>query len=214
MALDTYANLKTAIGNWLARSDLSGNAAEWITLGEARLNRHLGTVEVDQSLTATTDSREVDISAYAIAWPIGLFLTDSSSSDEMEILPKTAFEYLNTSAQPRFYMLNNSQDAIEFDSPCDQAYTLRLRYAQKFALSDSVTTNWLLDNYPDLYLAAALTWGCVFTGMDAKAGAFKTAWDTGILEVKNVLARNKRGTLTVDPALFALPGRGTYQGVG
>lgn len=216
MALDTYSNLSAAISDWMARSDLVGNAADWITLGEARLNRHLGAVEVDQTLTGTTDSRSIDISAYSIAWPIALFLIDPASSDEVEVLPKPlgGFEYLDTSAQPRFYGLDNQQQAIKFDSPCDQAYTFRFRYAQRFALSDAAPTNWLLTNHPDLYLAAAITWGCVFTGMDARAGVYKAAWDMGITEVKNLISRGKHGTLTVDPALVAMPRRGSYQGVG
>ena len=41
MAISTYAELQTAVTDWMARSDLSGNAADFITLGEARLNRKL-----------------------------------------------------------------------------------------------------------------------------------------------------------------------------
>lgn len=215
MALDSYSSLKTAIQDWMARSDLSGNVADWITLAEARLNRTLNPVEVDQSLTGTVDSRRLDVSSYSIVSPIALFVTDPSTSDEREITPRSdgTFEYISTSGQPRFWAMDASQDYVDLDRPCDVAYAFRFRYRQRFALSNSVTTNWLLDNYPDLYLAASIMWGGAFTQNMQSAATFKAVLDEGIPEVRNVIARNKRGVLTVDPALVARPRPGTYQGV-
>ena len=39
MAISTFAELKTAIDNWLARADMTDRAAEFIALAEARMNR-------------------------------------------------------------------------------------------------------------------------------------------------------------------------------
>ena len=36
MAIDSYANLKTALANWLDRSDLTSRLDEFIELAEAR----------------------------------------------------------------------------------------------------------------------------------------------------------------------------------
>jgi len=218
MTLDTYANLKTAVQDWLARSDLSANAADWVTLGEARLNRNLDPVEVDQTLTGTVDSRRLDVSSYAIVAPVALFLVDPTTSDETWMTPRGegTFAYLNTSGQPTIWGMDSSQDYIDMDRPCDQAYSFRFRYSQRFALSDSVTTNWLLANNPDLYLAASILWGCAFTGQDQRAAGFKLIWDEGIRETRHVIARNnRRGDLRVDPALAAMTNRarGTYQGI-
>ena len=41
MALDTYANLKTAIANFLARDDLTDEIDDFIDLTEADFNRRL-----------------------------------------------------------------------------------------------------------------------------------------------------------------------------
>lgn len=213
MALNSYSALKTAVADWMARSDISSNVADWITLAESTLNAKLGPVEVSQSLTGTSDSRNLDTSSYSIVEPLALFLTDPSSSDESELVRKNAFARISTSGRPSFWEMTQAQDHIELDRPCDQAYSFRLRYRQRFALSDSVTSNWLLANYPNLYLSATIFWGGGYTMNYEKAATFKAVLEDDIRDVKNIIARNRRSTLTVDPALYAVARAGTYQGV-
>lgn len=215
MALNNYSALRSAVQDWMARSDLSGNVADWITLGEARLNRLLPAVEVDQALIGTPNSRRIDVSSYAIVVPIALFAVEAGSGDEREVLPRSdgAMEYIDAAGPPSFYAMDGTLDYIDFDRPLDQAYSFRFRYRQRFALSDSVTTNWLLENYPDLYLSAALVEGSVFTDAPEKAAVFKLKLDEGIREVSSILNRSRSGVLTVDPGLFALPRAGTYRGI-
>jgi len=40
MAIGTYAELQTAVANWLDRSDLTDRIQEFIDLAEARINRN------------------------------------------------------------------------------------------------------------------------------------------------------------------------------
>ena len=54
MAIDTYANLKTSIANYLNRSDLTAFLGDFITLTEARLNRELRVREMVNTDTTTT----------------------------------------------------------------------------------------------------------------------------------------------------------------
>jgi hypothetical protein len=49
MAITTYSELRAKIGEWQAREDLLGNAAEFIQLAEARLNRKLLTVRANHN---------------------------------------------------------------------------------------------------------------------------------------------------------------------
>ena len=41
MAIGTYAELQTAVANWLDRGDLTDRIKEFISLAEARMNRVL-----------------------------------------------------------------------------------------------------------------------------------------------------------------------------
>ncbi len=199
MSLANYSDLQTAVGDWMARSDLSGSAADLILLAEARLNREIPAVETDSTLTGTLDSRRIDISAESCVAPIALFLVESSG-DERELLQKAdgTFPYASSSGVPRYWAIDGTN--IDFDCPLDDAYTFRFRFRQKFALATS-STNWLLTEHPDVYLAAVIVWSGGFVRDTETMALFKGALDEGIQSVKHVIMEMNRGTLTVDPAL-------------
>lgn len=203
MAISTYSELKTAIADYMARSDLTGNVADFITLAEARLNRLLKMVETDATLTGVLASRRIDISALSLVQPIALFAV--VDGDEIEILPKSdgSFAYDDTAGLPSFYAIDGTN--IDFDRPLDSAYSFRFRYQSRFALSDAAPTNKLLTENPDVYLAASIVWGSVYIKDAGQASGFKSILDEFIAETKNILAQSKRGTLTVDPAITRYP---------
>jgi len=203
MAISTYSELKTAIADYMARSDLTGNVADFITLAEARLNRLLKMVETDTTLTGIASSRRIDISSVSLVQPIALFVV--VEGDEVEVTRKTdgSFAYDDTNGQPSFWSIDGTN--IDFDCPLDQAYSFRFRYQGRFALSDAAPTNKLLTDHPDVYLAASIVWGSVYIKDVSQAAGFKSLLDEFIAETKNVLSQSKRGQLTVDPALVRAP---------
>ena len=56
MSISTYAELKTAIANFLARDDLTDQIPNFIQLAESRMNRELETREQQKRVTATLTS--------------------------------------------------------------------------------------------------------------------------------------------------------------
>jgi len=212
MALDTYANLKTSILNWMTRSDLSGNVAEWIALGEARLNRELSAVEADATLTGVADSRTIDVSSYSIDRPIFLMLIDSDTGDETEMTRQDRIVRRTTSGDPRYWEFNKNTEEINFDVPLNEAYTFRLRYDQKFNLSDAAPSNWLLTNHPDAYLAASIAWGGLFTEKMETAAGFRALLETELVSVKQQIGETKRANLVVDPMLQQISQRDYFAG--
>ena len=58
MALDTYANLKTSIANFLARDDLTSEIDDFIDLTEADFNRRLRIRDMETSLAFTIDTEQ------------------------------------------------------------------------------------------------------------------------------------------------------------
>lgn len=208
MTISTYSELKTALQNFAYRNDTdyTDRSVEFIALAEAGLNRELDAVETDASLTGVIDSRELDLSALAITTPLALFILDGSGN-ETELTEKTDgdFAYSTTSASPRFWAMDG--DHIDFDCPLDAAYDFRLRYVERFALSDSAPTNWLLTNHPDVYLAACMVWGCAFLqAFTGDGGAnvqnYAQVLNDGLMKVKRLIGRNRTGTLSVDPGLL------------
>jgi hypothetical protein len=200
MALANYSDLKTFLQDMMARSDLSGNVADFITLAEARLNREIPAVETDVTLTGTIDNRRIDVSAHSVVSPLALFLNDNGQEREITRHADGTFPYTDTSGFPSRWAMD-SQSYVDFDCPLQSAYTFRFRIRQRYALSDSATTNWLLTNHPDIYVAAALIWGGGYTKDFEYAGIFASSLRDGVESVKNVIAEQNRGVLTVDPAL-------------
>lgn len=207
MKIVDYASLKTAVGNWMTRTDVVGEAEDFIALGEAGLNRELNPVEVDVALTGVAGSRSIDISSQNMVEPIALFLA-VPDCDEVLITPKTdgTFPYLNSSGRPSFWAIDGSN--IDFDRPLDQAYPFRFRIRQRFCLSNANPTNWLLTNHPDLYLSASIVWGGFFIQDDAAAARWATILNTALPSVRNIIAQSKRAVSTMDAGMPTTRRRG------
>ncbi|ODT15815.1 MAG: hypothetical protein ABS35_30370 [Kaistia sp. SCN 65-12] len=202
MAITNYLQLQQAVSDWMARADVLGNAADFISLAEARLNRELNPVEVDAALTCPVGSRTVDISSLAMVEPIALYLKDTGG--ELRLLPRAegTFPRLEAVGKPAIWAIDG--DAIDFNRACDQNYEFRFRFKQKFALSDAVPTNWLLAEHPDVYLAASIMWGGVYTQDGSYAASFKSLLDETIPTIRTAIARKKRGDLTIYQALSSI----------
>lgn len=207
-----YNELKADVTNWMAREELSGDVAKFITLAEAHLNRELPAVETDATVTGVVGSRRIDITSQSMVSPIALFLVDPNNLGEIELTPKAdgTFPYSDVSYRPSVWAIDG--DAIDFDCPLDQPYSFRFRFRQKFALSDSAPTNWLLTNHYDAYLAAVLMWGGVFTQDSQYASTFVSILDRVIPSVKSAIASKKRAVASVDPALSSIGRRPYYNG--
>lgn len=201
MALANYTDLQAAVLDWMERSGQTGQVADWIALAEARLNRELGPVESNASLTGTVDSRALSILALSVVEPVALFIADPGSEDE-SLLPPMAganMAYYDSSGRPSEWAIDSATE-IKLNRPCDLAYAFRFRYRERFALSVS-STNWLLTNHPDVYLAASIVWGNAYNQDIGGASAWKAILDEAIPSIRNTIAKSRKGTLKVDPAL-------------
>lgn len=155
MSITTYAELQTAVGNWLDDTSLSSRIVEFIALGEDAINDDLGNINAawtDSSLTGTPSSR-------SIALPNGfvegqaLFLTTFSRQDELVPFVNGTMPLRTTNGTPCGWSINGTN--IDLDCPCDQAHTFLFKNRQRWNVASS-STNWLLTNHPTVYLSAAL----------------------------------------------------------
>lgn len=212
MPFTNKGQLKTALAAWMKRSSISTTADDCIKLCEARLNRDLGEVLTNASLVGVVDSREIDVASLSIAEPIALFITLATGARETGPMLKRAdgdFPYSAASSVPTIWAVAGTK--VIFDCPVNQAYAFRLHYRQRFTLALDADTNWLLDNHPDVYLAAAIVWGGLFTDDDAKAAKWSLLLEQSIPSLKAYISRQNRTTMTADPGLLAMASRrGTF----
>src|SRR3990167_6524713 len=145
MALANFSDLKTAIETWLERTSdttISANAADFVLMAEARLNRDFRSLRVntidDATLTGTISSRQLTLPTNYLT-PVSLFLTTYDRQDYLRPIIIGADGLRVPNGIPRAWGIN--ADKIDLDVPCDQAHTFLFRYHKKLALGTD-TTNW------------------------------------------------------------------------
>lgn len=209
MALSNYSDLQASALDWMERAGQTGKTADWVKLAEAKLNRKLGAVEVEATLTGTPSSRTIDITSLSMVEPIALFIAPTGEN-EREIQPQANGTYPLidvTEASPRIYSVIGTN--LQFDRILDQAYPFRFVFNQYLNLA-ATTTNWLLTNHPDAYLAATLMWGAGYNEDWQNGPVWKAMLDEAIPEIQHTIAQNKRGMLRVDRAITMVNRRWFY----
>ena len=158
MAISTYAELKTAVANWLDRDDLTDIIPDFIVLAETRHKRDFKIRRMETRVTANTIA---DTEYYTLPDDYIAMRNIKLNSD-----PKTALEYLtpeimdrlqagSSTGKPKAYSIKGNN--IQLRPLPDGVYEIEISYYKTFAaLSDSNTTNDMLTHHPDAYLYGAL----------------------------------------------------------
>ena len=165
MALSTYSELQTSIAKYLNRNDLTDNIPDFVTLTEGKLNRDLLIrASVVRAETTTTSGTAFYNLPSDIIELKNITRDTSSASFALSYLSleSASREYGGVSSGfPRAY--SSVGDTIKLLPTPDAAYTIGINYYQKLvALSDSNTSNIILENYPDLYLFGSCFEGALF----------------------------------------------------
>lgn len=190
--ITTYDELKTGIKDWLDRSDLDDYVDTFIDLAESRFKREIRireTLQVNSAITISEDDRTVDISANTTRFLDHKFLRILVPDATLgrRFLPnfqETTLTHLsevsiNESKCPEWYTIWPDGATLELDAPADQDYTAELIYYQELqALSDSNTTNELLDRAPDAYLWGSLAATAPFLQNDERVNLWETLYGT------------------------------------
>lgn len=175
MAITTYAELKTAIADWLNRADLDQKIPDFIRLAESTLNDVLRQADmVTQSTGVTITSGRATLPADALEV---VYAQVGSTEDEPleQISPQQLTMLRRTrtrdAANPRFYAIIGRQIVV---TPTPSSGSLDIDYYQRIpALTDSNTTNWLLDDAPHVYLYTSLLHATPFLMDDARYQVFQ-----------------------------------------
>ena len=185
MALSTYAELKTSVGDWLNRSDLTTAIPDFISLAEAQIERNLRTRQMIVRSTASINTE------YA-ATPTDFLETKSFVLDTNPVTPlqfetisaMNDLQRLNSAAsKPLYFSVVGEQ--FRFVPEPDTTYTGELIYYAKLSkLSTSNTTNWLLTSSPDVYLYGALLQAAPYLQDDARITVWASLYKTGLSELK------------------------------
>lgn len=158
MSITTYAELQTAVGDFLNRSDLTSVIPTFIDLAEADMQRRVRSYRMEARTTLTLNAQYVDLPADWVE-TVRIRTTGSEGAALALMDPATMARLRQSSAdtagRPFYYTVSAGQLEL-FPTP-DDSYSADLLYISKIpALADDQTTNWVLANFPDAYLYGAL----------------------------------------------------------
>jgi len=187
MAFTTYTELKSVVADYLARTDLTTQIPDFITLAEVRLKRDL---RIRQMLKVATASMTVSDSTVALPsdfLAIRDMHLDTNPASSLEYLsPSSFFSNAHTTnlGIPTKYTVLASE--FQFAPIPDSAYTVQiLYYALPTPLSSSVSSNVFLSTCPDLLLYAALGEAEPYLINDARIQTWAALYDRGLASLSS-----------------------------
>ena len=186
MALATYIDLLASVATWMDRTDLTAVIPDFVVLTEARIARDL---RIRKQVTNTTTSTVANVQYIALPSDFleleNLSIPAASTPNYLAVVTPELMDVkypagINT-GQPRVYTLLG--DRIQFGPTPDAVYAVSIDYYARLAALATTSPNWLLTNYPNIYLFGALTEGWSYL-MDADKSAYWQARYAG--EIKSL----------------------------
>ncbi len=156
MALSNYAELQTAIADWLNRSDMTAVIPDFITLAEAFIRREVFTMgeEISAPIDTVIDQGYVDLpndfnALIGVNYNIMGKDVSLSQVDQHTIRR----DYGGVSGYPVVYSV--ADDKLLLAPTPSGVYSLNVNYYQFLDLATNSTNN-ILTKFPDLYLRMSL----------------------------------------------------------
>ena len=166
MALSNYTELKTAIANWLNRSDLTSEISDdFIKLTEADLNSKLRIRKMVTQSSFTIDS-ETEALPTGFLQVRDMYILSGSTKYPLRYMTPSQMDQVkgtSTTGVPSSYTILG--DTFRFMPKPDSNYTAYVNYYKSFdALSSTNTTSYILTNHPSIYLYGSLFHAANFLG--------------------------------------------------
>lgn len=180
MSISTYGEIKTAVANWLARSDLTTRIVEFVALAESRI-----AYGADDDTTAypsepirirgmETEST-LTVNARTVALPTGYletrrFYLDTDPIIKLDYQSPSDFwaAAVATTGKPVKFTIEGENLVLGPKVP-DSSYSGKFLYYKKFtAFSSDSDTNWLVANAPQIYVYGALLEAAPFIRNDTR----------------------------------------------
>lgn len=156
MALSNYGDLKTSVADWLARDDLTGKVPEFIALFEAYARREYGgsVLASKSEVTCSVDDATLSL---GITPRSVTYIGHADGSD----MRQGGIEEINRrgtqKGKPTLWAWESGTSAVRLFPTPDAAYDINVFYTSSLSgLASDSDTNWLLTNYPDIYLYGSL----------------------------------------------------------
>jgi len=180
MAIDTYTSLKAAIERWTHRSDLDSYLDDFIDITESRLNRELQVSQQETRVTLSASSEYISFPTDSIS--IRAIQLNSSPVRELQYITPIEMDRLDdNSTDLNYYTIEGNQ--IRLQSVSSDSIEV-IYYAKISALSDTNTSNWVLETHPEAYLYGAVSEAFKYSQDDEQASKYVAMFNEVISRIK------------------------------
>lgn len=180
-----YLGLKSAIADWLNRTDLNSVIPTFIELAEAEMNRKLRVAEMEARATVTVTEPFVELPSDFLQFR-RLVLSTPSGPRQLDVLSAEQFaEYAAAhTAAGTPSVASVVGQALQLSPSPDTSYVLEMLYYRQLPkLSATQTTNWLLEKYPDAYLYGALQHSAPYLRDDERVAVWSQKFTSVLREI-------------------------------
>jgi hypothetical protein len=182
MAFTNYTDLKATVADYLARTDLTTQIPDFITLAENRLRRDLRLRQMIKVVTTPTTAGDSTVALPTDFLEMrDLHIESNPIQTVIYQNPSNFFRNSNVTVggMPSYYTATGSE--LQFAPIPDSAYTLKMiYYAAPSYLSSTVSSNVFLANCPDLLLYASLGEAEPYLMNDARVQTWASLYDRGL----------------------------------
>lgn len=155
MAISTYGELKSELSSLLFHSRLVAFYDTRTAMFEASANRRLRVRQMETMASLTTVSGDVALPTDYLAWRT-VRPTVRSPCDELDYVHPAYMQAATFTKTPQLFTIEGSTISIR---PVDDLNPYEFHYYQKIptVVGNDANTNWLLTDYPDVYVAGVMT---------------------------------------------------------
>jgi hypothetical protein len=201
VAISTYTELKSAVANWLNRTDLTDRIPEFIALAEADITRNLVLPTIVGADTLDAGSDELDLSAI-LGYPKSIVMNTTTYMHPlvMTTLPALAELRRIGSGVPWYYAF--ADGTVHLDVEADSAHAIKIEYVPDLVpLSGAAPTNNTLTRSPDIYLFGSLKEAELYLEHDERNPVWSAKYQKSVADENDARERAQYGAAPVAPRL-------------
>ena len=171
MAITNYTNLQTTIADFLNRDDLTSVIPTFIQLCEANINRNVRHWKMETRTSGQQSAGDQYMQIPADWIETIRFHVTGSGTSPLDLISRAAMQDKragaeDTSGTPRYYTHADSQFEL-YPTP-DADTDVELLYYAKVPDLATNSTNWLLEEAPDVYLYGSLLHSAPYLQEDSR----------------------------------------------
>lgn len=185
MTISTYAELKTAIANYMERSDLTDRIPEFIALAQSKMYRgQMGPdgrmwivppLRIRDMITTANITVTSGVGALPTGWLsfVRLWIDDTDQPNLKYLPPNTFYDNAGAHNSGGTSIIAYTLEGATIRTAAPVTETLKsVHYAKFAAMTVDADHDWIMDNAPQVYLDGALAEAYAGYIRDAEAGAY------------------------------------------